>query len=125
MKAYPYSEMPRLMPPEADLFAWQKPIPHPVGVPPEVCSKFEELALGLADGSLSGYAFKRYSADAILHRIRWHFTIDRRNRAFKINDHWSAPLARWWLSRHPQYEGFFELRERISDAYKDDEGNRS
>lgn len=103
-----------------DLFARRdRPQPYPMGIPPEVCAKFEELALGLADGSLSGYQFKRYSADAILHRIRWHFTVERRDRAFKVNNNWSSILARWWLSRHPEYEGFFELREHLQDSYND------
>lgn len=86
---------------------------YPVGVPPEVCDKFDELALGLADGSLSWHRFKCYSADAILYRIRWHFTVEKRTaRAFKINNKWSPPLARWWMEIHPEYLGFFETRER-------------
>lgn len=96
-------------------------MPYPIGIPPEVCDKFEELALGLANGSLAGFAFKRYSSDAILHRIRWHFTVEKRDRAFKVNNNWSAPLARWWLMRHRQYSGFFELRERLNDEYKEED----
>jgi hypothetical protein len=70
--------------------------------------KFDELALGLADGSLSGYAFKRYSADAILHRSRWHFTAERRDGACKYNNDWTAPLARWLEQKHPKYPRFFD-----------------
>lgn len=92
----------------------------PPGIPPEVCAKFDELAHGLADGTLSGWAFDRYSADAILHRIRWHFTVERRDRAFKCNNNWTAPLARWWLRQHPEYPRFFELRERVHDGYRED-----
>lgn len=96
------------------------PIEYPIGIPLEVCAKFNELACGLADGSLSGFAFKRYSADAILHRIRWHFTIERRDRAFKCNNNWTAPLARWWLERHPEHSEFFETRERMQEGYRED-----
>lgn len=79
----------------------------PPGVPADVAQKFEELALQVA-----GQGFARYSSDALLHRIRWHFQIERGLREFKCNDHWTAPLARWFLTRHPSLKGFFELRER-------------
>lgn len=83
--------------------------PYPDGVPADVCELFETLALRVyANG------YKRYSADALLHRIRWEHHIERGNRAFKANDHWTAPLARWFLANHPDKKGFFELRERIS-----------
>ena len=107
-----------------DLFSSLPPPPSrlPPGIPGEVCAKFDELALGLADGSLSGYAFPRYSADAILHRIRWHFTIERKDRAFKCNNNWTAKLARWWMEKRPEHAGFFELRERVGDGYDADAG---
>jgi len=88
---------------------------YPIGVPPEVCALFERLALDVA-----ATGRQRYSSDAILHRIRWHYQIERRDAAFKCNDHWTAPLARWFLSRHPDLPRFFELRERITDGYKDE-----
>lgn len=98
-------------------------VTYPIGVPADVCDKFEELALDLARGnsSVPRPPFKRYSSDAILHRIRWHFRIERGHRAFKCNDHWTAPLARWFLEQHPEFEGFFELRERVSDGYEDEQ----
>jgi hypothetical protein len=40
--------------------------------------------------------------------------IERGLREFKCNDHWTAPLARWFMKRHPQLEDFFELRVRKS-----------
>ena len=87
-------------------------MPYPIGIPPRVAEKFDELALMLAkDG------FRHYSADAILHRIRWHFTVERRIGGFKCNNNWTAPLARWWMLRHPEYPKFFELRERLQDGY--------
>lgn len=86
---------------------------YPDGVPAEVCALFEKLALEV---HARGYA--RYSSDAILHRIRWTMQIDRGDRAFKCNDHWTAPLARWFLARHPECPKFFELRERIDDGYQ-------
>lgn len=79
----------------------------PEDVPTEICDLFEKLAL-----QVHQQGFTRYSADAVLHRIRWHFHVDQGNREFKANDHWTAPLARWFLGKHPDLKGFFELRER-------------
>jgi hypothetical protein len=83
-----------------------KPRPqYPSGIPPEVCALYEKLTFDVI-----GRGFQRYSSDAILHRIRWHYQIDRGRREFKCNDHWTATLSRWFLTRHPEYRGFFELR---------------
>jgi hypothetical protein len=78
---------------------------YPDGVPAEVCRFFEATALDLMRAG-----FERYSADAILHRARWSWQVERGDRGFKINNCWSAPLARWFLARHPEAAGFFELR---------------
>lgn len=91
----------------SDLFAHASRDKVPDGVPQQVADKFEELAL-----DVKAQGFARYSADAILHRLRWHFQIERRNRDFALNNNWAAPLARWFLARHPECRGFFELRER-------------
>jgi hypothetical protein len=90
----------------APLLDWMPPAPsYPDGVPPDVCLQFEKLAL-----ELRGLGFDRYSADAILHRVRWHFNVERGDRGFKVNNDYAAPLARWFLKRHPGAKGFFELR---------------
>lgn len=92
------------------LFDWTPPpSPYPDGVPVEVCRLFEKLALDLIDRG-----FARFSADAILHKIRWENLVVRGDRAFLANNNWSAPLARWFIARHPSASKFFELRERIS-----------
>ena len=86
-------------------------VPAPVSdkIPEEVYAKFEMLALQVfAQGRV------RYSADAILHRVRWHFSIDERRDDFKCNNNWTAPLARWFLKKHPEVGDFFELRVRKS-----------
>ncbi len=75
-------------------------------IPKDVLRLFERTSLQV---NKAGYA--RYSSDAILHRIRWHMQIERGQRDFKCNNNWTAPLARWFLERHPELEGFFELRE--------------
>lgn len=86
-----------------DLFA----IAPPANVPADVVDLFESYALTvIASGA------KRYSADAVLHRIRWHHFVEQGNRDFKINDHWSSSLARWFLAKHPEHIKFFEIRNR-------------
>lgn len=83
----------------------------PDGVPGDVAYLFEKLALEVA-----ATGRKRFSADAVIHRIRWFHQIERNNTSFKINDHASSVLARWFLARHPKLNGFFELRERRGEA---------
>ena len=89
-----------------------EPVVYPIGVPIEVCDKFEEIALMLH----TEHHFKRYSARAILHRIRWHFQIDRGRRGFKCNNNWTADMARWFIKRHPESPKFFGLREKTGKA---------
>ena len=81
---------------------------YPHDIPADVCLHFERITR-----ELLSIGFRKYSADAILHRIRWHERVEKQNRAFKCNDHWTAPLARWFLERNPDAAGFFELRERL------------
>jgi hypothetical protein len=78
---------------------------YPDGIPPAICDQFEQLAL-----AIRSQGWKRYSADALLHRIRFHWQIERGDRGFKADNNWTAPLARWFLARHPDAKGFFELR---------------
>jgi hypothetical protein len=79
---------------------------YPIGVPVDVCQLFEHLAFKVRN---AGYS--RYSADAILHQIRWTYQIERGHRDFKCNDHWTATLSRWFMNKHTHMSGFFELRE--------------
>jgi len=90
---------------------------HPFvpGVPEEVVQLFEDLALQAAR------MFDRYSARAILHRIRWHYHIEKGNREFKCNNNWTPDMARWFMRKHPDLDGFFVIRERRKDYYDDDE----
>ena len=90
-------------------------MPRPV-IPLEVYELFENLTANVIQRG-----FERYSSDAILHRIRWHYHIDRGDREFKCNDHWTATLARWWLQRHPERPDFFETRVLRSSMYDDDD----
>ena len=87
----------------------------PEGVPSDVAALFERLAMQVHHAG-----HERYSADAILHRIRWHMQIERGDREFCVNNNWSSQLARWFLDHHPDLKQlkFFETRERRKDAMK-------
>ena len=78
---------------------------YPDGVPIGVCDLFEKLAI-----EVGRRGFRRYSARALIHRIRWHEQIERGNQEFKINNNITPALARWFIARHPDMADFFELR---------------
>jgi len=62
---------------------------------------------------------KHYSARAIFHRIRWHLEVEvEGDHEFKINNNFSAVFARWFHRTHPQHDGFFRLRARVSENHK-------
>lgn len=77
----------------------------PPNIPIEVADKFIDLAREAKRAGL-----RRYSADAILHRIRWFMVIEQRRLKFKCNNNDTASLARWAMANHPDLEGFFETR---------------
>lgn len=77
----------------------------PTDIPADVLGLFEELTFSAIRAGR-----KRYSSDAILHRIRWHYQIERGDDQFKCNDHWTAKLSRWFMEKHPEHAGFFETR---------------
>jgi len=93
---------------DADDLPLLRPLRLPRGVPHEVSEMFEKLTLEVADRGL-----KKYSARAVLHRLRWHFTVDQGRRIYKINNRWSRSLADWVMEKHsPRLTGFFETRDR-------------
>ena len=81
-------------------------------IPGEVRQHFASLTFKAME---AGY--QHYSADAILHRIRWHMNIDKGDREFKCNNNWTAELARWFHEQYPEHGEFFRLRKsRFDDA---------
>ena len=57
-----------------------------------------------------------YSARDIIHRIRWHLTIETKSDdGFKINNNHSPYYARKLIRLRPELAGFFELRRTESD----------
>jgi hypothetical protein len=74
---------------------------------PEVYDLFKRFAL-----ELLGRGRERYSADAILHRIRWHYAVNpgKEFDGFKINDHFSSRYARKLAAEDVRFAEFFEFR---------------
>lgn len=57
--------------------------------------------------------YTRFSSKAIFERLRWHYAMETQGDEFKLNNNYTAFYARE-LSKEPEFNGFFELRERIS-----------
>ena len=57
----------------------------------------------------------RYSADAILHRVRWHTSVMER-KALHLNNDWTPYYARKFHETYPDLAGFFETRALRSAA---------
>ena len=53
---------------------------------------------------------KRYSARAIIHVIRWETDLREKDVTFKCNNNYTPWMARLFMERNPQYDGFFETR---------------
>lgn len=59
----------------------------------------------------------RFSANMIFNRIRWYTQVESPDgQPFKLNDHYSALMARLFVIMHPEHAGLFEFREPNSGA---------
>jgi hypothetical protein len=77
---------------------------------PSVWKLFERFAFDRIERG-----FQHYSADAILHRIRWETATARGlEGAPKLSDWWTAFYARKFMNVHPEYRGFFRTRRQPS-----------
>ena len=90
---------------QANLFEEPQAAYNTFGIPPEVYRMFIQYALDLKRTGID-----RYSARAIIHRIRWHMHVERGVREFKCNNNWTPRMARWAMSDYPELRGMFELR---------------
>jgi hypothetical protein len=81
----------------------------PEDIPVSVANLFEEISL-----MLYRQGHKRFSSDAVAHRMRWFHNVERNDSSFKINNNHTSVLARWFLANHPEMAGFFELRQSPS-----------
>ena len=54
---------------------------------------------------------RKYSAWAIVNKIRWDFDISTKDKVFKINNESIALYARLVIYHHPEFCDFFEMRK--------------
>ena len=72
----------------------------------EVANMFIRIAIGVNRRS------KRVGAKMICERIRWNMALKHdKGEGWKINNNWTAYLARFAMQRAPELRGFFRTRE--------------
>jgi hypothetical protein len=73
----------------------------------EIAGMFIRLAVRMLNRG-----FGRYSAKALIERIRWHYDLKHgpQDDGFKVNNNYGSYLARFAMEREPRLEGFFETR---------------
>lgn len=76
---------------------------------PEVWRLFERFTL-----ERIRLGFKHYSADAIMHRVRWETSAGSKGDAPAINNNYVAFYARRFMNIHPEHDGFFKTRVQKS-----------
>lgn len=54
----------------------------------------------------------RFSAKAIIERMRWFTMIEAKEDDFKINNNYTTFYAKKFMREYPQHDGFFETRGR-------------
>lgn len=73
-----------------------------------IYNAFVELALRTKQNSRK----RRWSADAIFHVLRWETAMRQQgDTEFKLNNNYTAPVARLAMAENPELDGFFQLRE--------------
>lgn len=59
--------------------------------------------------------YDRFSAKAIFERLRWYFSFETQSEdEFKLNNSFTALYARKAIAEYPEFDGFFQLRERLT-----------
>jgi hypothetical protein len=76
------------------------------GENPHIYEEFEKQALAAIHKGR-----KKISAKLIINWIRWNEYLRTSDQNFKINDAYQSYYARYFIERHPQYEGLFEFRK--------------
>lgn len=73
----------------------------------EIYREFENRALRMAR-----IGRNRYSAKTIVEVMRWETDLREKNNLFKINNNYTAGMARLWMATHGEtYPKFFQLRD--------------
>ena len=75
---------------------------------PEIWRLFETFTF---DRIKKGHS--KYSADSILHRIRWEAPVKKTSDSdYKINNNISSYMARHFIRKHPRHNSFFDIRRQ-------------
>lgn len=77
---------------------------------PEVWRLFVDFSFQVIEDG-----FDHYSADAVLHRVRWE-TRAGALHGLKINNNFAAFYSRKFSIHYPQHSGFFRKRRSQADA---------
>ncbi len=97
---------------------------------PHIYKMFDQFA-----EQMVGTGRTYYSATNVWGRMRWDVNLKYTDEVFKLNDHHTPYMARWWLDHHPDKNGsdgsqpFFQLRKLKNggevfedpDSFPDDE----
>jgi hypothetical protein len=59
----------------------------------------------------------RFSAQAIIERIRWKTSVETRGGEFKINNDFASFYARKFHRENPHLDGFFRTRHSSADRF--------
>lgn len=81
---------------------------------PEIYELFKQFTFEAAKHT------NRYSAGAILHRIRWETTVSEDYEQFKIDHNWASHYARKFMKDYPEYDGFFQTCKRKNTFFSED-----
>ena len=55
---------------------------------------------------------KRYSAQAVIERIRWETSVREKGSKFKFSHNWRSFYAKKFMNDFPEYDGFFTTRSK-------------
>jgi len=74
-----------------------------------IWQEFERRALRFAN---NGY--EHFSSKCLFEVIRYKTTIREKNKRFKLNNNYTADMSRLFMLIHPDFDGFFEIRNKKS-----------
>lgn len=73
---------------------------------PEVYVEFDRHTKRLIRRGLT-----HYSADAVMHVVRFETSLRTTDKVWKLNNNHIAYFARLWIRNNPKHKGFFRFRD--------------
>lgn len=73
---------------------------------PHIYSYFEKLSRDMFDAGR-----RRYSAWAVMNRIRWEHDVQTEGDTFKISNDYIALYARLFIQKNPTMKDFFQIKK--------------